>query len=209
MKIISKYKDYYDYLQGVNGIDEKVCYDRRNAVNIDCTKWDSGAFKPWFDPTFKGQRCRWNWENKFFVGLEVGYQRYVFSIFRGEDYDRHEYKLEEKKRIEKSERVSEAPINLYEMERRFGYGIVGQRYIRTADLEYVPVPKVNKDGSGIHENPILSKTFIPSLVPAEEVWENLYEYISSLNDVDFSDGRTDVQKVESHGFDKKTSFRNM
>lgn len=29
MKIISKYKDYYDYLQGVYGVDEKLVLDRR------------------------------------------------------------------------------------------------------------------------------------------------------------------------------------
>jgi hypothetical protein len=38
MKIISKYKDYYDYLQGVLGQDELVVYDRRDAFPIDPTK---------------------------------------------------------------------------------------------------------------------------------------------------------------------------
>ena len=27
MKIISKYKDYYDYLQGIYGVDEKLILD--------------------------------------------------------------------------------------------------------------------------------------------------------------------------------------
>ena len=30
MKILSKYKDYYDYLQGVYGVDEKIVLDRRD-----------------------------------------------------------------------------------------------------------------------------------------------------------------------------------
>lgn len=35
MRIITKIKDYYDYLQGVYGIDDKVIYDRRDAIYID------------------------------------------------------------------------------------------------------------------------------------------------------------------------------
>lgn len=31
MKIISKYKDYYDYLQGIYGVDEKLVLDRRES----------------------------------------------------------------------------------------------------------------------------------------------------------------------------------
>jgi hypothetical protein len=37
----------------------------------------------------------------------------------------------------------------------------------------------------------------------------LYEYLSSLRDKPFIDPRSDVQKLESAGFDKKTSFRNV
>lgn len=29
MKIIDRYKDYYDYLSGIYGIDELVIFDRR------------------------------------------------------------------------------------------------------------------------------------------------------------------------------------
>ena len=59
------------------------------------------------------------------------------------------------------------------------------------------------------ENPILSGTFIPKLVPPTDIWQNLYEYLSSLRDKPFIDTRSDVQKLESAGFDKKTSFRNV
>ena len=37
----------------------------------------------------------------------------------------------------------------------------------------------------------------------------LYAYLSSLRDKPFTDSRSDVQKLESAGFDKKTSFRNI
>ena len=38
MKIIDKKKDYYDYLSGIYGIDDKVVYDRRGAVVLNSEK---------------------------------------------------------------------------------------------------------------------------------------------------------------------------
>lgn len=35
MRIISKYKDYYDYLQGINGVDEKLILDRTMYGHLD------------------------------------------------------------------------------------------------------------------------------------------------------------------------------
>jgi hypothetical protein len=50
---------------------------------------------------------------------------------------------------------------------------------------------------------------MPSFVSAEEVWRNLYEYLSSLKDKEIFDGRTDEEHIESAGMDKKASFRNL
>lgn len=59
--------------------------------------------------------------------------------------------------------------------------------------------------------PILKNTFIPKLVSAEECYRNIEEWlIAQHNDVDQeSEGLTDVDKAINHGFDKKTSFRNV
>ena len=58
------------------------------------------------------------------------------------------------------------------------------------------------------DNPILYSTYIPKFIDPYEVWNNLYEYVSSLRDKEFTDSRTNDQHIESHGFDKKTSFRH-
>ena len=42
-----------------------------------------------------------------------------------------------------------------------------------------------------------------------DIWQNLYQYLSSLRDKPFIDTRSDIQKLESAGFDKKTCFRNI
>ena len=59
------------------------------------------------------------------------------------------------------------------------------------------------------ENPILTGTIIPKIIPPTEIWQSIYEYLSLLRDKPFIDTRSDVQKLESAGFDRKTSFRNV
>jgi hypothetical protein len=60
------------------------------------------------------------------------------------------------------------------------------------------------------KNPVLAETKIPALIPAEEVYKELDNYLRSLhNDKDQqSAGLTDVDKAVNHGFDKKFSFRH-
>ena len=58
-------------------------------------------------------------------------------------------------------------------------------------------------------NPILIGTPITSLIPPQEIYQDLSNYISSLNDIEIIDTRSDIQKAESAGFDRKTSFRNI
>ena len=66
----------------------------------------------------------------------------------------------------------------------------------------------DRDKEQLIKNPILYSTYIPKFIEPKEVWNNLYEYISSLRDVEFEDTRTNDQHIESHGFDKKISFRH-
>ena len=55
MKIIDRNKDYYDYLQGIYGMDELVVYDRRDSFPIDVSKpiCDKGSFcRDYYNPNF-------------------------------------------------------------------------------------------------------------------------------------------------------------
>lgn len=58
-------------------------------------------------------------------------------------------------------------------------------------------------------NPIMTGTWIPSVIPAEEIWNNVTDYLLAIKEKPIIDNRTDVEHLESAGFDKKTSFRNM
>ena len=224
MKIIDNKKDYYDYLQGIMGIDEKVTYDRRGSTVVGpseyyvfnypygfdlffskkpftCDKpktkkalWDSAKHD------FKNSRFNIGWKRGHkeqieegdihYLFLEVGYHQFIFEVERYLDEDgkvKIDTSIVDTKTVSKKDKKSDAPL-----------------YIGTIYFGYSPRYRINDEVV----NPILINTWIPKLISAEEMWNMLYEYISSLNDKDIVDTRTNEQHIESHGFDKKISFRH-
>lgn len=224
MKILSKRgeKDYYDYLQGILGMDEKVVYDRRGSKVISASEYYAFDFPYEYDLYFckKPFKCDepknsikgWSsskYNNRVDRGNKYGYRDYVEEgsiyhlflevgyhqfIFETERYLDKEGKLHvdtnmvDHKEVKKDEKKSNAPLFI---------GRLSFKYCDTIDRTY--------DGV---DNPILTETWIPKFIPAQDIWNMLYEYISSLNDKEFVDSRTNDQHIESHGFDKKISFRH-
>jgi hypothetical protein len=223
MKIIDSKKDYYDYLQGVIGTDEKVVYDRRGSTILGSSRyynfdWPSGydlyfCKKPfkcdgpktkksqWQSCKYKNRIGRrvWSWKSRekyseegsiYDIYLEIGYHRFILEVERYLDDNGNvilEPYIADVKEIKKEEKKSTAPLYIcqYSHER---YGSLRE--------------------SNKIENPILKDTWIPGLISANDMWNMLYEYISSLNDKEFTDSRTNEQHIESAGFDKKISFRH-
>ena len=255
MKIISKVKDYYDYLQGTLGQDELVVYDRRDCFPIDPTKnWGTDIdrdllFKcnacknfnveKWFrkEPIFGdkkkekikiwhtnkalvnreheertkdlGWHKRWRMDDQliyeglvYHFVLEVGYHQYFFEVERYLDDNDHtrlhlDYALVEKKDIDRDKKISAAPICLAPVTYSKTFSRTGGEFKITDNTR-----------EEIIDNPILFSTYIPKFIDAMEMWNNIYEYISSLRDKEFTDSRTNDQHIESAGFDKKISFRH-
>lgn len=212
MKIICKRgeKDYYDYLQNYFGIDELVVYDRRKSYPIDINNYYIGygldnIFKKEKDKTYdikrrlvKGYGIKIPvMEGRFFYFVvESGFYHYFFKVERYLDDNDNlilEPQLIEKKKISKGQKISKCPLAICT-------DVVYTRYRGTIT--------VSKKSKNIVENPILKNTYIPKFIDAKEMWNNLYEYISSLRDKEFEDTRTNDQHIESHGFDKKISFRH-
>lgn len=259
MVIISKLKDYYDYIVSTMGRDELVVYDRRDAFPIDPTKkWGDNVDRQcladcnaninynverWFrkEPIYGDKKRefikRWNtnkileykeqndetkdmsWRKKdkirnsweeikegqvYHFVLEVGYHHYFFEVERYIDDDDESrlhlnYGLIEKKRIDKDKKISYAPVSLCPCSyKKYGwlYGDEGKFDVSRDML----AQKI--------DNPILYSTYIPKFIDPYEMWNNIYEYISSLRDKEIVDTRTNEQHIESHGFDKRISFRH-
>jgi hypothetical protein len=224
MKILSKRgeKDYYDYLQGIMGIDEKVTYDRRGSTVVNVSEYYNPEFPYEYDLYFSNkpfncdkhktkksvwQSCRyqnrinrhtWSWKKKddvyegsiYHLYLEVGYIRFIFEVERYLDDENKihvDVSIVDKKRLGKNDKKTKEPLYISQ----FYYGYSDRGINRT------PI-----------ENPILKNTWIPRYIPAQDMWNMLYEYISSLNDKEFVDSRTNDQHIESAGFDRKISFRH-
>ena len=212
MKILTprNNKDYYDYLSGIYGIDDKVVYDRREfniLENIDSpyfSKIKKEEDKPKQESRIYGKRGPGGKILYEYIGkvtyalLEVGLFWVVFKIERyldEKDNVNIDWTIEEKFNIEKSLHKGSTAMTFFPDLHIYIY--------RRKPNEY----KVKLE-DGI-QNPILKGTPIASIVTADEIYKGIYSYLSALNDKEIIDNGTDIQKAESAGFDRKTSFRNI
>ena len=135
---------------------------------------------------------------RFHCLLEVGTVHYYLLFERylsDEDVVIIDWTLLEKR--EKQNHYGAAPMSF------FLGGEVGYYYWHS------PRDRFDFKSATAVSNPILKGTSMASMIPAEEIFKAIYAYLSSLNDKEIVDTRTDVQKAESAGFDRKTSFRNV
>lgn len=220
MKILSprNNKDYYDYLSGIYGIDEKVVYDRRQSTLLSTL--DSPLFnfsqsnldKPKVKDRFwekVGKRYKWLTKyvptQRYHCMLEVGLRWYIFEVERylGELGNVCiDWKLIKTMRIKKSQRTSSQPITFFKACWIRYHGLWDGKH------DFSDPQAIVKDEDAI-PNPILKNTPIASLIPPQDIYDELSLYIASLNDIEIIDKRADEQKAEAAGFDRKTSFRNV
>lgn len=194
MKIISKFKDYYDYLSGVYGVDEKIILDRRDSQMIKATDIYSdrvvtlaicdhiiqgfckkGTFF-WGDEALKkvaidkDSTLRYkNSKIPFIVKCSYGDYQYIeypdFTLING-FYPNSKMKC---------------PIMLsfYELK-------------RMRDQDWI-------------KNPRLESLQIAGILPAKAVYLLLTDWLSPVDKI--QDNMTNEEKILARGFDLKTSFR--
>ena len=211
MKIINGgKKDYYDYLSGIYGIDEDIVYDRRNGYVFREFNAGEQYFikkKTWQDKPKQEVRGMHYEGDKYVYGtyyrgldymivIEVGFIQYLYNIERFlDDSDNVELKIRLVWKKEISEKKSKAPIAVIPVE----------YYQFYRDKE----PRIQKYRMDQEiQNPIFENTWVPSFITADEMYNNVYDYLIKMREPIVVDNRNDVQKLESKGFDKKTSFRN-
>lgn len=178
MKIISKFKDYYDHEINYFGRDETRILDRRNDKNV---------FVP--DPN---------------MGYELLFaicgQLYPIIKKKGIIYNQFSDKSglnEDDKRFlsDKALFVSETKVN--EILRKPIVAFWSPYYKDDAYL-------INKS----YFIPILSNYGIASLIPSREIYQSIYDFLGWLKDhPEIPNKQTNKEKILSHGFDVKNSFR--
>ena len=216
--ILDNKKDYYDYLSGIYGMDSLAVYDRRNSVTWPHYK---DKFSLFFDPKrinsdkFIPARHRpWGLDNNYYLCVEAGKKQYLVHTERILPKEKSQ-EVEIHRTLVGSRLVNEkhsgAPLAVFECECHWRFNNNPEKEFDWNNLRYWGNLYYRFRGRDkeepIVENPILADSFLVSMIPADEIWKAIYEYLISLNDKEITDNRPDALKIESAGFDLKTSFR--
>lgn len=181
MKLISNYKDYYDYLVGIYGIDEKAIYNRTNKL---------GVYKPNFIdyPKTYGLYmfavcgviyvCFYDNKNIYYGQEAIGKIEEKWDT--GFKSDKHYIKYH----------LTKTNIN---------------------DIEGEPILLVRRNWENgwdiLHETIKLSDFQFSKVLKPEEIYLQINNFL--LREKEIIDNRTDKEHIESAGFDYRESFRNI
>lgn len=192
MKIISKYKDYYDYLIGIYGEDEKIILDRRN---------------------FEMPKIYTKEKNKFTIHL---CDLIIDGLQNGEKFYYGETLKEFEKKVPKwYYKYMKTPENIIYIEcentlhKIQPFNIIPVKDDKNINSK-LNCPIILDYGIKQYYFPILSKLNLQSFLSPDEIYKILYQWISDRNTMKENkpDKRSDVEKLLGKGFDKKISFRH-
>ena len=200
MRIIDKNRDFYDYFQEY---DSDIVFDRRGSRIITNEELNFWQLYNRYN----------NFENKYLL-LQIGYTNWlILAKPTNIDKDTYGYFI-----------VNDFSLELVEMWKDynksvdFKFGNIKTFYT----LEYLTSKKFHKKaliddiklGNFEYKNNlaekspiILNKTKLPSILNAQDVYLAIEEWLSHKKDDIVHDFMTDKEKIVSHGFDTKSSFR--
>lgn len=196
MKIIDKRgkKDYYDFLTGIYGEDPKIILDRR--------KYDI--------PHVPMDRSKLTFiiGGMIFEGLWLNNNAYYGENLKQFDHGKKSYhSLWNNKR-------ADSQIYITCNSRYNGEWFDLIPYYDDQNLnKKEDCPILMKSTYGFTKNfyhyPILNDWNLSSIVSPEDMFKLISDWISKKNTEkeNFTDNRTDIEKLINKGFDKKTSFR--
>lgn len=212
MKILDKCKEFYDYVVSIYGIDNDIILDRRNKEDFDFP-----------DNTYNWKYSYFSNGSLYFV-LEIGYNQYLFKV----DY------IDGKKQNVQLVKVFESTCQIIDYKAEFNVNYkhnvayklkhrkdllsnVTNFYevcLQTAiSLKEITIETLRFDQLA-NRSTIKNKVYV-NLNPFAKyldpvtVYNQIYSFLLSKKDKKIVDSRTDIQKLESAGFDRKTSFRKV
>jgi len=204
MKILGKYKDYYDYLQGIYGVDPILVLDRRDTNML--------IRKP--DEELK--------DNLVKMGLFVGGKKYNIYYFNGDSY----YDLDDINKLNNI--LIEKKLPIISMPWKYGWRNWDDAMILTKEWwnsENGVLSNINKSkrepvlisevkdyrrGYNPEYTPcILSQWDFHKVLGSEETYKEVSALLGYLVDhPSIPNNQSNIEKLLSHGFDKKKSFRH-
>jgi hypothetical protein len=204
MKIISKYKDYYDYLQGIYGVDEKLVLDRRVDYN------------PASYSTYNGVHVL------FICGKVLEFICIKDKFYFGDDMAQFSEEIPNSKWWWNIKNIKPTYlINCTNTRGAWNYNQIFYPHL-SEDVHglYKEVKELSKECPIFLYNPIrrdiqmeypkLDELGINKMIPAHDMWIMLTEWLGqriTRNEPQQPIGDDKVRLV-SAGFDLKTSFRH-
>lgn len=189
MKIIDNRKDYYDWLVGVWGIDENLVFDRRKGALASKGSWDRSI------KLLEGDK---NLVYHFWIGDE--YRVAYFSRQENDWVFGSDVVLNIKTRYTQYERRMSRP------KRNFPEAVIEVMVDTATQYKWMRPGCTVFNGADciLGEFKVLTR-----FLTAEDAWRWVSDCLSRRKDKEIVDDRNDIQKLESAGFDKRTSFRNV
>ena len=217
MRIISKIKDFYDYISyEFSDKDDDIVFDRRNSIIL--TKNDIASFLRLNDYEKKTYYS----DISNYLIFQVGCLFYLIEVYDIKYKDVIYYGVKQKefsnykiKVLSKWHNYSNKDVmNFYKLHRYFYYKTDNQ-FIDYAKSKILSEDDKMKSAgyTDIKDKTlIIGETGLASILDPKEVYLALDEYFSSLisdKEKTESVGITNNEKIVNHGFDKKISFRSI
>lgn len=214
MKIVGKVKDYFDYLQGVWGMDEKRTLDRTVFTKLELTETSneqplSFYIGDWLYQGYfrKGRFYYGNEElNEIAEDEEKGGGYYWYA--RQEKMKEYRLIYDRSSNPSRPHWVAKFPIFLGEESPTNALNCpilcsakVGFWYTN----ENLPTNIIQHEKVWYAKNPILKDVDLPRYLPAQKIWEILIDWLGKEKVI--PNTQTDKEKIVGAGFDLKTSFR--
>lgn len=200
MKIISKYKDYYDYLVGIYGEDPNIILDRRKFDIIDIQSLEHDVIEIYIggyviNGYVHNGKVHYGEDLKQFEYVRsCKRKRYLSSLFKKKD---NIVEIERKHSNKLIEVCTTIEIDKNKYNEKYNCPIlVNNARIFGNDKDFLMYCK-------------LDELNLNSFITAPTVYKYISDFLSKqkTEQENYKDNRNDIQKIESAGFDKKTSFR--
>lgn len=184
-------------------------HDNRKSINDTSHKWDidsNGLVGP------DGIEYA-NVKDSGYIGILIGFKLYIFRVYRCLENELDPNVklipiLKGKKTIDRKTIQSAAPIIIGYLTNDYHISYMFNKEKYERDFIGKTTLKMSSSKDYV-ENPIFVGTWIPANIDAKDIWNDITDYLLSLKDKPIIDNRTDIEHLESAGFDKKSSFRNL
>lgn len=211
MRILSKYKDYYDYLTGIYGVDNKIILDRRNACDM---KDLLGRLKSEITYKLGGSpytELYLHIAGRIYAGVyDVKTKAFIWrkdllSLGEHKTYSQYERTWRSIRKSRKYYPLDPSNPN--------GYVKIKYDWICmdpfTENGNHISNAAIFLDiqdrDNGDYDYPNLSQLGFANYLSAEDIYLKLSDYLSPKDLV--ITPLTDKEKIISKGFDSKVSFR--